>query len=110
MVGVREDLTAHLKRVVPAKLCSSISRRISSGIRQHRMRIIEVNGDLIRQILIGFMQLIMTVQDILHRRRDQKIPRRSAALVRNRWNRPDRAPVKRSQSGFIFHRRAVALG
>ncbi|CPR64728.1 Uncharacterised protein [Salmonella enterica subsp. enterica serovar Bovismorbificans] len=37
------------------------------------MRIIEVNGDFIRQILIGFMQLIMTVQDILYRRRDQKI-------------------------------------
>ncbi|EHC66417.1 hypothetical protein LTSEMIS_4742, partial [Salmonella enterica subsp. enterica serovar Mississippi str. A4-633] len=30
------------------------------------MRIIEVNGDFIRQILIGFMQLIMTVQDILY--------------------------------------------
>ncbi len=30
------------------------------------MRIIEVNGDFIRRILIGFMQLIMTVRDILH--------------------------------------------
>ncbi len=35
------------------------------------MRIIEVNGDFIRQFSPGFMQLIMTVQDILHRRRDK---------------------------------------
>ncbi len=46
------------------------------------MRIIEVNGDFIRQILIGL--LIMTVQDIPRNRRHEtrKIPRAGVAPAR----------------------------
>lgn len=51
--------------------------------RQHRVRIVEVNRDFVRQIGVGFMQLVVTAEDILYRRRHEEI------LWRRRSSRPE---------------------
>ena len=59
VVSVGEDLTTHLKRVVPAKLVLIDQQTHHLRNRQHRMSIVEVNRNFIRQVIVGFMQLIM---------------------------------------------------
>ncbi len=67
VVGIREDLTAHLKRVVPTELVFIYQQTHQLRDRQHRVGVVKVNGDFIGQVVVGFMQLIMAVQDVLHR-------------------------------------------
>lgn len=49
--------------------------------RQHRVGVIQVNGNLVRQVVIGFMQHVMATQDILHRGRHEEILLAQAQLA-----------------------------
>ena len=73
VVGIREDLAADLKRIIPTEFMLIDQQTHQLRNRQYRMGVVEVNGDLICQVVVGFVQLIMTVQDVLHRGGDQKI-------------------------------------
>ena len=59
VVGVRENLATDPKRVVPTKLVLINQQAHQLRNRQHRMGIVEMNRDFIRQVIVGFMQLIM---------------------------------------------------
>ena len=73
MVGIRKNLTGHVKRVIPTKLVMINQQTHQLWDRQHRMRIIEVDSDFIGQIIVCAVQLIMTAQDVLNRGRGQEI-------------------------------------
>ena len=59
VVGVGEDLTGHLKRRFPAELVLINQQSHQLRNRQHRVGVVEVNGNFIRQVVIGFMQHVM---------------------------------------------------
>ena len=108
VVGVREHLAADLKRIVPAKLVLINQQAHQLRDRQHRVGIVEVNGDFIRQVVVGFVQLIMAAQNILDRRGDQEVLLAQTQLA------PGIGGVIRIQYAgdvlrvvFIFHRRKV---
>ena len=81
VVGIRENLTAHFKRIIPTELVLINQQTHQLRDRQHRMGVVEVNGDFIRQIIVGFVQLIMTIQNVLHRGGDQEILLAQAQLA-----------------------------
>ncbi|SLW92181.1 Uncharacterised protein [Klebsiella pneumoniae] len=73
MVGVGEDPTGHLKRVIPAEAVFVNQQTHQLRDRQHRMGVIEVDSNFIRQVVIGLIQLVMTGEDVLYRRRNKEI-------------------------------------
>ena len=73
MVGVGEDLAGHFKRLVPVELMLVNQQAHQFRDRQHRVGVVEVNGDFVRQVAVGLMQLEVAMQNILHRRRDQEV-------------------------------------
>ena len=108
MVGIGEDLAGHLERLIPAKLMLVNQQAHQLRNRQHRVRIVEVNRDFVRQIGVGFMQLVVTAEDILYRRRHEEILLAQAQLA------PGIGGVIRIEHPrhvlrvvFIFHRREV---
>ena len=108
MVGVREHLAGHFKRVIPAELMLVNQQAHQLRDRQHRMGIVEVNRGFFRQIRIGFVQLIVTAKDILNRCRDEEIlltQTQLAARVGRVIRIQDAGHVLRVV--FIFHRREV---
>ena len=73
MVGIREDLAADVKSAVPAEFMFVNQQTHQFGDRQHRMGIIQVNGDLVRQVVPGLVHPPVAIQDVLHGRGDQEI-------------------------------------
>ncbi len=108
VVGVREDLAGHLKRLVPAELMFVDQQAHQLRDRQHRVGVVEVDGGFCRQVSVGFMQLVMAVQDILDSRGDQEVLLTQTQLA------PGIGGVIRVQHTgdvlgvvFVFHRREV---
>ena len=81
VVGIGEDLTGHLERLVPAELMFVDKQTHQLRYRQHRVGVIQVNGNLVRQVVIGLMQHVMATQDILHRGRHEEILLAQAQLA-----------------------------
>ena len=81
MVGIGEDLTGHLERLVPAEFMLVDKQAHQLRYRQHRVGVIQVDGYLVRQVVIGLMQQIVAVQNILHRGRDEEILLAQAQLA-----------------------------
>ena len=108
MVGIREDLAADLKRIIPTEFVLIDQQTHQLRNRQYRMGVVEVNGDLICQVVVGFVQLIMTVQDVLYRGRDQEI-----LLAQTQLASGIGGVIRIQHAGdvlgvvFIFHRRKV---
>ena len=74
MVGVGEDLTGHPKRVIPAG--SGVRQSadgISSGIDSTGWVSLRWIVNFIRRVVIGLIQLVMTGEDVLYRRRNKEI-------------------------------------
>ena len=108
MVGIGEDLTGHLEGFIPAKFVLIDQQTHQLRDRQHRVGVIEVNGDFRRQIVVGAVQLVVAAEDILYRRRDQEILLTQAQLA------PGIGGIIRVQHPrnvlgvvLIFHRRKV---
>ena len=108
MVGIREDLAGYLERLIPAELMLVNQQAHQLRNRQHRVRVIEMNRYFIRQIGVGFMQLVVAAEDILYRRRHEEILLPQAQLapgiggvIRIKYPRHVLGVV------FIFHRREV---
>ena len=81
VVGVRKHLAGHFKRVIPAELMLVDKQAHQLWNREHRVRVVEVNRGFLRQIGVGFVQLVMAAEDILNRRRDEEILLTQAQLA-----------------------------
>ncbi len=81
VVGVGEDLTHHLECVVPGKLMLIDQQTHQFRDRQHRVGVVQVDGDLIREVIESLMHFPVTVKDILHGGRYQKILLTQAQLA-----------------------------
>ena len=73
MVGIGEDLAGHLERLIPAELMLVNQQAHQLRNRQHRMRVVEMNRDFVCQVGVGFMQLVVAAEDVLHRRRYEEV-------------------------------------
>ena len=59
VVGIREDLASHRECLIPAEfmLIDQQTHQLWNG--QHRMGVIQVDGNFVRQVGIGFMQHVV---------------------------------------------------
>ena len=73
VVGVGKHLLHHFPGVEPLEFVLVDQPVHQFGNRQHRVSVVEVNGDLVRQVVEGFMHQPMAVEDVLHRGRHQEI-------------------------------------
>ena len=73
VVGVREHLAGHLKGVVPAELMLVDQQAHQLRNREHRVGVIKVDRGFLRQVGVGFVQLMVAAEDVLNGRRNEEI-------------------------------------
>ena len=108
VVGVREHLAGHLKGVVPAELMlvDQQAHQLRNG--EHRVGVIKVDRGFLRQVGVGFVQLMVAAEDVLNGRRNEEILLTQAQLAAG-VGRVIRVQHAGHVLGvvFIFHRRKV---